>query len=59
VRLYSSVLGAGVRAAWAARDDAALTPSRDPQLTTPRGEALRVLHYLFARSEAIRLLGAG
>ena len=53
------MLGAGVRAAWAARDDAALTPSRDPQLTTPRGEALRVLLYLFARDEAIRLLGAG
>ena len=43
----------------AARDDAALMLSRDPKLTTPRGEALRALLYLFARDEAIRLLGAG
>jgi len=28
-------------------------------VTTPRGEALRALLYLFARDEAIRLLGAG
>jgi ATP-dependent DNA helicase RecG len=33
--------------------------SRDPQLNSPRGEALRALLYLFARDEAIRLLGAG
>jgi ATP-dependent DNA helicase RecG len=43
----------------AARDDAALMLSRDPKLKTPRGEALRDLLYLFARDEAIRLLGAG
>ena len=43
----------------AARDDAALMLSRDPQLNSPRGEALRALLYLFARDEAIRLLGAG
>jgi ATP-dependent DNA helicase RecG len=43
----------------AARDDAALTLSRDPKLLSPRGEALRALLYLFARDEAIRLLGAG
>src|SRR6202050_1532100 len=43
----------------AARDDAALILSRDPQLKSPRGEALRALLYLFARDEAIRLLGAG
>jgi ATP-dependent DNA helicase RecG len=43
----------------AARDDAALMLSRDPKLTSPRGEALRDLLYLFARDEAIRLLGAG
>jgi ATP-dependent DNA helicase RecG len=43
----------------AARDAAALMLARDPKLTTPRGEALRVLLYLFARDEAIRLLGAG
>jgi ATP-dependent DNA helicase RecG len=43
----------------AARDDAALVLSRDPNLKTPRGEASRDLLYLFARDEAIRLLGAG
>jgi hypothetical protein len=32
---------------------------RDAKLATPRGEALRALLYLFARDEAIRLLGAG
>lgn len=42
-----------------ARDDAALILSRDPDLTTPRGEALRCLLYLFERDEAIRLLRAG
>jgi len=42
-----------------ARDDAALVLSRDPDLTTPRGEALRHLLYLFERDEAIRLLRAG
>ena len=43
----------------AARDDAALMLTRDPKLSSPRGEALRALLYLFARDEAIRLLGAG
>ena len=43
----------------AARDDAALVLSRDPKLKSPRGQALRDLLYLFARDEAIRLLGAG
>jgi ATP-dependent DNA helicase RecG len=43
----------------AARDDAALALSRDPKLTTPRGEALRVLLHLFERSEAARLIAAG
>ena len=43
----------------AARDDAALILSRDPALSTPRGEALRLLLYLFERNEAIRLLRAG
>jgi ATP-dependent DNA helicase RecG len=43
----------------AARDDAALILARDPKLTSPRGQALRDLLYLFARDEAIRLLGAG
>ncbi len=43
----------------AARDDAQLMLNRDPQLTSIRGEALRVLLYLFERDEAIRLLSAG
>ena len=42
-----------------ARDDAALILSRDPDLASPRGEALRHLLYLFERDEAIRLLRAG
>ena len=43
----------------AARDDAALVLSRDPNLRSPRGEALRVLLYLFERDEAVRLISAG
>ena len=43
----------------AARDDAALILSRDPTLSTPRGEALRHLLYLFEKDEAIRLIRAG
>jgi ATP-dependent DNA helicase RecG len=43
----------------AARDDAALILNRDPELTGERGEALRVLLYLFERDEAIRLIRAG
>jgi ATP-dependent DNA helicase RecG len=43
----------------AARDDAGLMLGRDAKLQSPRGEALRDLLYLFARDEAIRLLGAG
>ena len=42
-----------------ARDDAQLVLNRDPKLTSPRGEALRILLYLFERDEAIRLLSAG
>ena len=42
-----------------ARKDAQLILSRDPELTSPRGEALRHLLYLFERDEAIRLLRAG
>jgi ATP-dependent DNA helicase RecG len=42
-----------------ARDDASLILSRDPTLTSPRGEALRSLLYLFERDEAIRLIRAG
>jgi ATP-dependent DNA helicase RecG len=43
----------------AARDDAALALQRDPLLETPRGQALRLLLYLFERDDAIRLLRAG
>ena len=43
----------------AARDDAKLILSRDPDLKSPRGEALRVLLYLFGRDEAVRYLRAG
>jgi ATP-dependent DNA helicase RecG len=43
----------------AARDDAALILARDPKLTSERGEALRVLLYLFERDEAVRLVQAG
>jgi ATP-dependent DNA helicase RecG len=43
----------------AARDDASLVLNRDPNLETPRGQALRHLLYLFERDEAIRLIRAG
>jgi ATP-dependent DNA helicase RecG len=43
----------------AARDDAALVLSRDPDLRSARGEALRTLLYLFERDDAVRLLSAG
>jgi ATP-dependent DNA helicase RecG len=42
-----------------ARDDAKLVVSTDPELKSLRGEALRVLLYLFERDEAVRLLRAG
>ena len=42
-----------------ARDDARLLLERDPELRSPRGEALRVLLYLYGRDDAIRLLRAG
>ena len=43
----------------AARDDAELILRRDPDLTSERGQALRVLLYLFERDEAVKLLRAG
>jgi ATP-dependent DNA helicase RecG len=43
----------------AARDDARLVLARDPDLQSERGEALRLLLYLFGRDEAVRLLRAG
>ena len=41
-----------------ARDDARLLLARDPDLQSPRGEAIRLLLYLFGRDEAVRLLRA-
>jgi ATP-dependent DNA helicase RecG len=42
-----------------ARDDARLIVDRDPDLVSERGQALRVLLYMFERDSAIRLLRAG
>jgi len=42
----------------AARDDAQLILSKDPELSSPRGKALRVLLYLFECDEAVRLFRA-
>jgi ATP-dependent DNA helicase RecG len=42
-----------------ARSDARLMLERDPDLVSPRGEALRLLLYVFGRDEAVRLLRAG
>jgi ATP-dependent DNA helicase RecG len=43
----------------AAHDDARLVLARDPDLKSSRGEALRVLLYLFGRDEAVRYLRTG
>ncbi|MFH1803556.1 MAG: ATP-dependent DNA helicase RecG [Pseudomonadota bacterium] len=42
-----------------ARDDAKLILGRDPDLKTQRGEALRLLLYLFERDEAVRYFRSG
>jgi ATP-dependent DNA helicase RecG len=42
-----------------ARNDARLVLQTDPELESARGEALRILLYLFGRDEAIRLLRSG
>jgi ATP-dependent DNA helicase RecG len=42
-----------------ARDDAMLHHTRDPELASERGKALRLLLYLFERDEAVKLLRAG
>src|SRR5690606_14969800 len=42
-----------------ARNDARLILERDPELRSARGEALRVLLYLYGRDDAVRLLRAG
>src|SRR5690606_11450690 len=43
----------------AVHDDARLILARDPELARERGQALRVLLYLFGRDEAVRYLRAG
>ncbi|MFN9161748.1 MAG: ATP-dependent DNA helicase RecG [Alphaproteobacteria bacterium] len=43
----------------AASDDARLILSRDPELQTPRGEALRTLLYLFQQDDAVRTIRSG
>ncbi len=43
----------------AARDQARLTLSRDPELKDQASEALRLLLYLFERDDAIKLMRAG
>ncbi|MIL09777.1 ATP-dependent DNA helicase RecG, partial [Salmonella enterica subsp. enterica] len=42
-----------------ARRDARAILTEDPELKTPRGEAIQLLLYLFGRDEAVRLLRAG
>ena len=42
-----------------ARDDARLILESDPELRSPRGEALRVLLYLFERDAGVRTLRSG
>jgi len=42
-----------------AHDDARLILSRDPDLKSVRGQALRILLYLFGRDEAVRYLRTG
>ncbi len=42
----------------AARDDARLVLAQDPHLASPRGQALRLLLYLFECDEAVRLFRA-
>lgn len=42
-----------------ASDDARLILARDPELQTPRGEALRTLLYLFQQDDAVRTIRSG
>jgi ATP-dependent DNA helicase RecG len=43
----------------AARDEARLRLSRDPELKSKDAEALKLLLYLFERDDAIKLMRAG
>lgn len=56
-RMADAMLHADLIAA--ARDDAKLIIARDPDLSTPRGRALRTLLYLFGQDSAIRTLRSG
>ena len=58
---FSLLLVASVSVYWvsAARDDARLIVTTDPELAGPRSEALRTLLYLFDRDQSVRLLNAG
>jgi ATP-dependent DNA helicase RecG len=42
-----------------AHDEARLVLARDPELATPRGQALRTLLYLFERDAAVKYLRSG
>ncbi len=42
-----------------ARDEARMAIAIDPELTGPRGEALKILLYLFGQDQAVRLIRAG
>ena len=42
-----------------ANQDAKMILNRDPDLTSPRGEALRTLLYLFERDDAVKTYLAG
>ncbi|HXP30050.1 MAG TPA: ATP-dependent DNA helicase RecG [Stellaceae bacterium] len=42
-----------------AREDARLVLTRDPELESPRGRALRTLLYLFERDQAVRTMRSG
>ncbi len=42
-----------------ARDEAKLALARDPDFSSERAEALRLLLYLFGRDDAVRLMRAG
>ncbi|TNE63134.1 MAG: ATP-dependent DNA helicase RecG, partial [Alphaproteobacteria bacterium] len=42
-----------------ARDDARLIITRDPELKSDRGQALRHLLYLFGRDDGVRLMQSG
>jgi ATP-dependent DNA helicase RecG len=42
-----------------ARDDAKLILGQDPDLTSPRGQALRTLLYLFERDAVVKTLRSG